>query len=95
MALTITNKNYSTRNHPSGNAFLLANSGQFIEEKITVICEFDFTSASNLPVTFPSIYEIQLLGGDWQTKGFAVGHTILLTGSITWSGGVLSFASSP
>jgi len=95
MALTITNKNYSTRNHTTGNAFLLANSGQFIEEKITVICEFDFTSASNLPVTFPSIYEIQLLGGDWQTKGFAVGHTILLTGSIPWSGGTVSYSASP
>jgi hypothetical protein len=95
MALTIIDRNYSTRNHPSGNAFLLANSGQFIEEKITVVCEFDFTSTSNLPVTFPSIYEIQLLGGDWQTKGFAIGDTIELTGSIPWSGGVFSYSSSP
>lgn len=95
MALTITNRNYSTRNHPTGNGFLLANSGQFIHEEITIVSEFDFISTSNLPVTFPSVYEIQLLGGDWQTKGFAIGDTILLTGSIPWSGGTVSYSASP
>ena len=95
MALTITTRNYSTRNHPGGNGFLLANSGQFIHEEITIVSEFDFISTSNMPVTFPSVYEIQLLGGDWQTKGFAIGDTILLTGSIPWSGGTVSYSNSP
>lgn len=95
MALTITDRKYSTRNFPSGNPFLLANSGQFITEQITIICEFDFISTTNEAITFPSLYEIQLLGGDWQTKGVAIGDIILLTGSIPWSGGTFSYSSSP
>ena len=85
MAITILSKKYSTRNNPSGNTFLLANSGQLITETLEFTIDFDFVSSTQFPVTFPSNFQIQLLAGEWGDFGFNIGDAIQLTGETTIS----------
>jgi hypothetical protein len=80
MAIQITDRNYSTRNHSAGNSFLLANSGQIITEVVTFNIGFNFTSSVQNPIIFVDEYTMQIVGKTWQELGFAIGNTIELTG---------------
>ena len=87
MAITVTNRNYSTRNHPSGNDFLLANEGQFITEVVDFTVNFDFFSSSDLPVQIVDEFTLKLLGDDWANLGFTIGDSIDLNGVYSDSSG--------
>ena len=91
--MTVISKNYATRNYPAGNNFLLANSGQQISETIVFLVSFDFVSTTQLLVTFPSLFEIQLIGGNWSDFGFNIGDTIELTGQINQAGVSISYSA--
>lgn len=91
MAITILSRKYSTFNQPTGNAFLLANSGQLITEVVQFTVDFGFISTTQVSVTFPSLYEIQMLGGEWSDFGFNIGDVIQLNGTITQNGATLNF----
>lgn len=92
MALTVISKNYATRNYPAGNNFLLANSGQIVTETINFIVDFDFTSTTQVSITFPSLFQIQLLGANWSDFGFNIGDDIQLSGTITQGGSTINYA---
>lgn len=93
MALTILSKKYTTRNQPTGNSFLLANSGQLVQEQIVFTVDFTFLSTTQNSVTFPSNYEIQLLGGIWSEYGFNVGDAIQLNGVVQQGSSTITFSS--
>lgn len=93
MALTVISKKYATRNYPAGNNFLLANSGQQINETIEFLVSFDFVSTTQLLVTFPSLFQIQLIGGNWSDFGFNIGDSIELTGQINQGGLSISYTA--
>jgi hypothetical protein len=93
MALTILSKKYTTLNQPTGNSFLLANSGQLIQEQIVFTVDFTFLSTTQNSVTFPSNYEIQLLGGVWSEYGFNVGDAIQLNGVVQQGSSTITFSS--
>jgi len=81
MAITVTNRNYSTRNHPTGNDFLLANEGQIVTESIDFTVDFDFESTSDLSTQITSEYDIKLLGENWEDQGYTIGDSITITGA--------------
>lgn len=91
--VTITNRNYSTRNHSAGNTFLLGNSGQIVTDKITFVTNFDFTSSASSKIQVTSLFTLELMdGSNWADKGFIVGGTVDLTAvinngtpDITWT----------
>lgn len=95
MAIMIVDRNYSTRNHATGNNFLLANSGQIVTETIDIVVDFDFQSTVNELIVIIDNYSIKLLGGQtWGQKGFYIGCSIALTGSINnGTGGTTSYSS--
>ena len=93
MAISIISKKYSTRNQPTGNSFLLANSGQLISETLEFTIDFDFTSSTQFPVTFPSNFQIQLLSGEWGDFGFNIGDAIQLNGVVTQNGGTITYTN--
>lgn len=96
MAIQITSKNYSTRNHSTGNGFLLANSGQLVTEKVEFIVDFDFTSTAQNQIFFVSETQIQVLGTTWGALGFVSGDSIDITGTIdngssTWTASAAAY----
>lgn len=92
MALTVISKNYATRNYPAGNNFLLANSGQIVTETLNFIVDFDFISTTQNLITFPSLFQIQLLGSNWSDFGFNIGDEIELTGTITQGSSTINYS---
>lgn len=93
MALTIIDRNYSTRNHAAGNNFLLANAGSLVTEEIDVKVDYNFTSSADMQVQFLTLYSFRILGADLSTFGWTVGSTLNLTGIID-SGTAMALFSS-
>ena len=89
MAIIGFNRNYLTRNHPTGNDFLLANTGQMVKESISFEVEFDFVSSAALPVQVINNYAMQLLGDDWYNLGFTIGDSIGLVALYVDSSGTI------
>lgn len=92
MSVTVVGSNYSTRNHPTGNTFELANTGQIVTDYVDIVCEFDFQSTVNEQVLISAVNQLRLLGGLWSNKGYIVGDNVLIYGTVnqgtvtTWSG---------
>ena len=76
MAISVTAKNYSTRNHSSGNSFLLSNSGRIVTEYIDIVLNYNFQSTLDKQVMISAVNAITLLGGDWGDEGYAIGDNI-------------------
>jgi hypothetical protein len=94
MPLTITSRNYKTRNHAAGNNFLLANAGQLIEETVDFVVDFDFTSSFQNQIVFISLTQIQVVGTTWGQLGFIVGDSIALTGTINNGSGTVTYTAT-
>jgi hypothetical protein len=94
MPLTITSRNYKTRNHAAGNNFLLANAGHLIEESVEFVVDFNFTSSFQNQIVFISLTQIQVLGTTWGQLGFVVGDSIALTGTINNAAGSWSVSAT-
>jgi hypothetical protein len=82
MAISITSRNYATRNHSAGNTFLLQNGGQIVTETIDFVIDFDYLSTQNEQIQFITDYTIQVLGSDWNSKGFVIGDSVSLIGAL-------------
>ncbi|MFK5282893.1 hypothetical protein ACI3PL_25335, partial [Lacticaseibacillus paracasei] len=83
MSITVVDRQYITRNHSGGNDFPLANSGQIVEDRIDIVCEFDFQSTINEQVIIVANNKVRLLsGGSWSQKGFVVGDNVGFFGVI-------------
>lgn len=94
MSINISTPNYATRNHTTGNTFLLANTGQKVTETFDFTCEFQFESTLNEQILFVSPAEIRLLGGTWEQKGVVVGDTLQFFGTISSNGATLDFSGT-
>ena len=94
MSITVVGTNYATRNHPTGNGFLLGNSGQIIDnDSVDIVCEFDFQSNSNEQVLIVANNKIRLLGGNWSDKGYVVGDNVSFFGTISNGSTTVNLAS--
>ena len=93
MAINITDRNYSTRNHSGGNAFFLANSGQIITEVVTLTVGFNFTSSIQYPIVFVDEFTLQVIGKTWQELGIKIGDTIELTGVLENGGATVTYSA--
>jgi len=82
MAISITSRNYATRNHSAGNTFLLQNGGQIVTETIDFVIDFEFISTQSEQIQFVTDNSIQILGGDWGSKGVIIGDSVFLAGTI-------------
>lgn len=82
MAVTVTNRTYTTRNHAGGNGFLLANNGQIVTDEISFILDFDFLSSGAEQVLIIAENKLQILNGDWPSRGFIIGDDVIFTGTV-------------
>lgn len=81
MPINITARNYSTRNYSGGNSFLLANSGQIVTEKTTLVIDFNVLVTASNQIQFVAENSIRLLSGaSWFDFGVVVGDTLTLAG---------------
>lgn len=83
MAISIVNKKYSTRVHPTGTTFLLANMGQGVREEIDIVVDFNFTSDASNQALIVATNKIQVLYGTWGTRGFVIGDVLQFTGTVS------------
>jgi len=82
MAISNISRKYATRNHTSGNSFLLQNGGQIVTETLDFVLDFDYISSYNEQCQFITETQVQILGSNWQSKGFIIGDSIQLIGAI-------------
>ena len=92
MSIQILPVNYSTRNHPTGNGFALANIGQIITESVNISTNFEFQSSSNEQVLIVSPNQIRILGGLWAEKGYVVGDSVTPFGEINNGGAITTLS---
>lgn len=96
MSITLIPQRYRTRNYPSGsgfNTFLLANSGQKIEQDLThLYLTFSFESSIEEPVMINDDYSFKALGFNWGDKGFVIGDNIDF--SYTLDGGSITVTTA-
>lgn len=84
MSITVTNRTINVVGS-GGETYLLANSGQLVNETITFTCNYTFRSTSDMPTQLIEPKSLKLLGGNWGDFGFLVGDSILI--SYTFSDG--------
>jgi hypothetical protein len=95
MGITVVDKNYSTRNYPTGNDFALSNAAQIVTDTIDVVFDYSFESSMQQQVLIVSATSIQILNGDWQTLGISVGNVLELSGSILNGGNTVIYDEEP
>jgi len=92
MSISVVDSNYFTRNHSAGNNFLLSSVRQIVTDFVDVVCEFDFQSSTNEQILIVAYNEIRILGGLWITKGYVIGDTVLIYGTIVVGGVSLNYS---
>lgn len=84
MSITVTSRSIDVVGS-GGESYLLANSGQLVQEGITFNCDYTFRSTSDMPTQLIAPKSLKLLGGEWGDFGFLVGDDVLV--SYTFSDG--------
>lgn len=87
MSISVVDSNYSTRNHGTGNNFLLSSTRQIVTDYVDIVCEFDFQSSINEQILIVALNKIRILGGLWSNKGYVLGDTVHIYGTIV-NGGI-------
>ena len=95
MGITIVNKNYSTRNYPLGNDFILSNATQIVTDTVDIVFDYQFESSMQQQVLIVSDTSIQILNGNWQTEGLSVGNNLLFNGTILNGGNTVEYINKP
>ncbi len=91
MSVTVVDTQYSTRNHPTGNNFPLWNTDQIVTDVVDVTCNFNFESTVNEQVLIIANNQIRILGSTWSQKGYVIGDTVLIYGTINNGGATVTF----
>lgn len=95
MGITVVDKKYSTRNHPTGNGFALSNAAQIVTDTIDIVESYDFESSMQNQILIVSATSIQVLNASWPELGFSIGDALEFSGTMQNGGNVVEYVNKP